>query len=78
MHFAESVEDEAFDNEAIEARDDLQTMSAELVMGYLQAAHQGAEADKLMAQAKRLVESSGHPGVMARQGFPDPGSFLRS
>ncbi|HSW06944.1 type III secretion system gatekeeper subunit SctW, partial [Aquabacterium sp.] len=72
MHFAESVEEEAFDQESIEARDDLQVMSAEQVMGYLRAAHQGAEADKLVAQAKRLVESSGHPGVMARQGFPDP------
>jgi type III secretion protein W len=72
LHLAESAEDEAFDNESVEAREDLQVMTAEQVLGYLQAAHQGEQADKLVALAKRMLAASGHPGVMARQGFPDP------
>lgn len=72
LHLAEAAEDEAFDDESVEAREDLQVMTAEQVLGYLQAAHQGEQADKLVALAQRLLQGSGHPGVMARQGFPDP------
>jgi type III secretion protein W len=47
-------------------------MTAEQVLGYLQAAHQADQAEKLAALARRMLQASGHPGVMARQGLPDP------
>ena len=72
LHLAESAEDEAFDRDSIEARNPLQLMGLEQVLAYLQAAQQGADADKLKALAERLLSASGHPGVMARQGLPDP------
>lgn len=72
LHFAEKVEHQEFDEQAIEPGTPLQAMSAEQVKAYLDAAHQGAETDKLVALAKRMLAAGAHPGVLARQGFPDP------
>lgn len=72
LHLAEAAEDEAFDDDSIEARDGLRTMAAEQVLGYLQAVHQQADAERLVALAGRLLAASGHPGVLAREGLPDP------
>lgn len=72
LHLAEAAEDEAFDDESVEARQDPQVMSAEQVLGYLQAVHQQGKTEELVALARRMLASGAHPGVMARQGLPDP------
>lgn len=72
LHFAERAEQEDFDEARIHTAADLRLMSIEQVMAYLQATQQGDDADKLVALARRIASGSGHPGVMARQGFDDP------
>lgn len=72
MHFAEQAEDKALDDDKVDVHDDVQVMQAEAVMAYLDATHQGDQAEKLQSQARQLLEGSGHPGVMARQGGGNP------
>lgn len=72
LHFAERAEQEDFDEARIHTPDDLRLMTIEQVMAYLQATQQGDDADQLVALARRIASGSGHPGVMARQGFDDP------
>ena len=72
LHFAERAEQDEFDEARIDTPGELRLMTIEQVMAYLQATQQGDDADKLVALARRIASGSGHPGVMARQGFDDP------
>lgn len=72
LHFAERAEQDEFEDARIDTPDELRLMTIEQVMAYLQATQQGDDADRLAALARRIASGSGHPGVMARQGFDDP------
>lgn len=72
MHFAEKAEDEALEDDKLEARDDPQLLGAEAVLQYLQDAHQQDQAAQLQEQARHILKGSGHPGVMARQQGGNP------
>jgi type III secretion protein W len=72
MHFAEQAEDKALDDDKVDVHGDAQVMKAEEILAYLDATHQGEQAEKLQAQARQLLDGSGHPGVMARQGGGNP------
>ena len=72
MHFAEQAEDKALDDDKVEVHEEVQVMKAVAVLAYLDATHQGDQTEKLLALARQMLDSSGHPGVMARQGGGNP------
>jgi type III secretion protein W len=55
--------------EEIQGDEPMQLMSAEEVIAYLDAAQQSDEKEKLVALAKRMLGSQGHPGAQAREQF---------
>ena len=71
MHFSERVEEDEIKEERPEADRDPVALTATEVVDYLDRAHLGPDAERMVMLAKLMQEPGSNPGGLAQSSFPD-------